>query len=74
MDTPEYNIQNRVRKFDMNKLTPAEADMLSEQIGTKLREMVDRTIEEANKFLKIYGMKAKMQVALEPLEQEPKGE
>lgn len=74
MDIPEYNLKNRIRKVDMEKLTPEQAEELSNQIGAKLRELIDKTVEEANNFLKIYGMKAKMQVALEPLEQEPKGE
>lgn len=74
MDASGYNLKDRVRKVDMTKLTPEEADILSEQIGTKLRELVDRTVEEANTFLKIYGMRSKMQFALEQIEQEPKGQ
>lgn len=68
------NISERTRKVDMTKLTKEEADLLGEQIGAKVREKVDKTIDEINAFLKIYGMSAKMQVALEPIEKEVKGQ
>lgn len=68
MDAPEYNIKSRERKFNMKKLSQEEADQLGEQLGEKLRLMVDKTVEEANNFLKIYGLKAKMQIALESLD------
>lgn len=74
MDIPEYNVKNRIRKVDLTKLTPEQAEQLGDQIGAKIREKVDQTVEEVNNFLKIYGMKAKMQIALEPLQEEPKGE
>jgi hypothetical protein len=73
MRISEYNVKDRVRKFNMSKLTKEEADQLGEQIGDKLRVLVDETVEKANNFLKIYGMKAKMQVALESLDEESKG-
>lgn len=60
------------RKINMNALTNDEADKLSEQIGAKIRKKVDKTVEEVNTFLKDYGMKAVMQIALAPLETESK--
>ena len=58
----------------MNEIKEDQVDQLSEQIGEKIRKMVDRTVIKANKFLKLYGIKAKMQIALEPLnEDESKG-
>lgn len=74
MTLAEYNLQNRERKFDMSKLTPEEADSLGLQINEKVQVTSNRILEELNKFLKIYGIQAKVQVALEEIKKEPQGE
>ena len=62
----------KIQKVDISKLSRDEADKLGDQIGEKIRKKVDKTVEEVNAFLKIYGMKAMMQVAIEPLKNESK--
>jgi hypothetical protein len=66
-------MDNRVRKVDIDKLTPEQADNISEQIGEKLREMIDDTVSKANRMLNIYGFNCKMQFLIEPIQQ-PKQE
>lgn len=67
MDAIEYNLKNRVRKVDTSKLSPEAAESIAQQINVKVVETGDRIIAELNNFLKIYGLTAKVQVALEEL-------
>lgn len=62
----------KIRRINLDNLTEAEADKLGDQIGERIRKKVDKTVEEVNAFLKSYGMKAMMQIAIEPLKQESK--
>jgi hypothetical protein len=55
----------RTRKVDVETLSEEQLNNLMAQIGNKLVRMVDKTVEEANKMLAIYGMKSKMQLVLE---------
>lgn len=55
---------NRERKVDVTKMSTEQVDVLAEQIGIKLRELSDKAVEEANEFLKIYGLTVKMQLVL----------
>ena len=55
----------RTRKVDVENLSEEQLNNLMAQIGNKLVRMVDKTVEEANKMLAIYGMKSKMQLVLE---------
>lgn len=69
-------MESRVRKIDVDKLSPEQADSLSEQIGEKLRKIIDQACTEANRITEIYGMQVKMQFLIEKLDQpnEIKGE
>lgn len=62
------DVHSRKRSFDINKLSPEDADRLSNEIGAKVREICDAACTEANKILNIYGMKALMEIAIAPLE------
>lgn len=57
-------LQERKRSFDISKLTPEDADALSTQIGQRVTEICDKAVAEANRLLNIYGMEAKMQIAI----------
>jgi hypothetical protein len=56
----------RERKVDVSGLSEEQLQSLMEQIGLKLVDMTSATVEKANKMLAVYGLKAKMQIALEP--------
>lgn len=56
---------NRERKIDISKLPSEEVDLISKQIGEKIKEICDKACEEANKILAIYGMKSKMQIVID---------
>lgn len=58
-------MKHRERHIDVSNLSIEEADQLSGQIGGKVREMVDETVEKVNRLLGIYGLKAKMQIVIE---------
>ena len=56
---------DRKRSVDTNALSDEQVELLQEQIGTKVRDLVDATIEKANKILNIYGLQAKMQIIIQ---------
>jgi len=55
----------RKRSVDISTLNEEQVELLQEQIGIKIRELVDGTIEKANKILNIYGLQAKMQIVIQ---------
>jgi hypothetical protein len=57
---------DRKRSIDIEKIDSKDIDLLSQQLGEKVRIIVDDAVEKANKLLNIYGLQAKMQIALEP--------
>lgn len=67
-------LNERKRTFDVEKLTLEEADSLSEQIGNKVKDICDEAVKKANKILNIYGLKAKMAIQIEGLQEEQKEE
>ena len=54
---------NRERKVDVEKIENIEE--ISEKITQKITEITDEAVKKANKLLNIYGMTAKMQIAIE---------
>lgn len=51
-------------KFDIDKLTPDEAERLGSQIGETIRQITDKAVEDANRLLSVYGLEAKMQIII----------
>ena len=62
----------RERKLDISKLPAEQVDVISKQIGEKIRQICDKAVEEANTLLNVYGMKAKMQIVVEHPDLKPK--
>ena len=62
---------NRERSADLTKLDAKQADELSIQLGEKVRQMVDEAAGKINNLLKIYGMSAKFEVAIQGNNQQP---
>jgi hypothetical protein len=56
---------NRKRSVDVNKLDTEQVEQLIEQISKKILVMVDETVAQANKMLNVYGLEAKMQIAIQ---------
>jgi fructose-1,6-bisphosphatase/sedoheptulose 1,7-bisphosphatase-like protein len=63
---------DRERFFDINKLSEQEAEALATQLGNKTREMADEAAEKMNKLLNVYGMKAKFQLVILPINEPDK--
>lgn len=55
---------DRERKVNVEQLTLEQADLLSVQLGEKVKEINDKAIAEANRILNIYGMEAKMAIVI----------
>lgn len=64
------NLQERKRSFNINSLSAEAAQKLSDDIGAKVRQFCDEAVEKANKILNVYGMKAQMQIVIEPTHSE----
>ena len=64
------------RDFDLEKLEANQVDTLSQQIGEKLRIIIDDACNKANQIVNIYGMQVKMQFLIEKIDlnAESKGE
>ena len=60
--------QDRVRKVDVNKMEAEQVDVVAQQVGDKVKDICDDACIKANNILKIYGLQAKMQFLLEPLD------
>ena len=52
----------RKRKVDVEKIE--NLDEITEKITNKVTSITDKAVEEVNKLLNIYGMEAKMQIAI----------
>ena len=50
------NINDRIRKVDIESKTPEEIDALGVQLGDKTKEIIDDAVNSANKLLGIYGL------------------
>jgi vacuolar-type H+-ATPase subunit H len=57
---------DRTRQVNAENLTDEQLQELSEQLGTKLKEICDKACEEANRILTVYNMKALMQFDIKP--------
>lgn len=56
--------------LNINKLSPEQVNSLSEEIGSKVRDMVDNSVIQINSYLKSYNLKIKMVAVLD--ENKPK--
>jgi hypothetical protein len=65
---------DRSRKVDLESLSVEQVDQLSNQIGSKLREIIEQAALEANRIANVYGMQVKLAVQFSPLEEEEKKE
>lgn len=56
---------NRKRSVNVNTLSAEQVEQLTEQISKKILVLVDETVAQANKMLNVYGLEAKMQIAIQ---------
>jgi len=61
------DLQSRERKVDIAKLDNEQLDILSAQIGEKVRAICDEAAGKVNAILKIYGASAKIAIAFDGL-------
>lgn len=56
-------MEDRKRKVDVEKID--NVDEVSEKITEKITNITDEAVNKVNKLLNIYGMEAKMQIAID---------
>lgn len=61
--------KRRKRKVNVEKLDDKTVNNLEIELSKKVTEICDKACEDANKLLNIYGLQAKMQIALEEKKQ-----
>lgn len=59
---------DRKRQVNIDQLNEEQIQVLIDQLGIKVRTMVDETCERANKILNVYGMQLKLEVVIQPKE------
>lgn len=60
----------RQRKVDINKLNQEQADEIQAELSRKIKDICDNACEEANKYLKVYGLKAIMLIDIKEINRE----
>jgi len=62
------DLKDRKRSIDVNKLTEEQLVEIQTLLGDKIRKIVDIACEDANKLLNVYGLRTKMEIVLEEME------
>ena len=55
---------DRKRRIDLDKIDLNSITELTNKLTAKVTDITDEAVEKANKILNIYGMEAKMQIAI----------
>lgn len=55
---------NRERKINVDKMSNEELEALQAKLTDKISTIVNDAVSEANKYLKIYGMEARMHLEI----------
>lgn len=57
---------DRKRQVNVDKLNEEQIQVLIDQLGLKIRNMIDETCDRANQILNVYGMCVKLEVVIQP--------
>lgn len=60
-------MSKRERKVDLNTMSTEEVDILSIQLGNRLKQICEEAAEKANAVLNIYGANCKIAIAFDQL-------
>jgi hypothetical protein len=63
------DMSKRERKVDVNNMSADEVDVLSVQIGDRIKAICDEAAAKANAILNIYGANCKIAIAFDQLPQ-----
>jgi hypothetical protein len=55
---------NRQRKINVEKMSNEELEVLQAKISNKIISIVNNAVNEANKYLNVYGMEARMHLEI----------
>lgn len=58
---------DRERSVNVDNMSSEEVDVLSIQLGNKIKAICDEAVEKANAILNIYGANAKMMIEINQL-------
>jgi hypothetical protein len=60
----------RIRKVDVEKLSDQDLKNVEDMISKKMKEITEKAIVEANRYLNVYGYEAIMAIQFKPKEEE----
>ena len=69
-----YNMIDRKKKVDLEKMTIETLDETSKQLGNKVNLILMEALEKSNAILNIYGLKLEMGWEITPISTDTKGE
>ena len=57
--------KRKVSREQLEQMSKEQLQKIEEKLGGKIRELIDSTVNKANKLLGIYGLQVKMQFLIE---------
>jgi len=66
----DNGIIDRERKVNVKNINDDQLELLIAEISKKITKMVDSVCDKANRMLNVYGLQAKMQIAIQPIEKD----
>lgn len=61
---------DRIRRIDVEKLSDEDCKNIEDGLSKKIKEITEKAVSEANKYLNVYGMKAVMVIEFKPMEEQ----
>ena len=65
-------MKDRVRKVNVSKMTKDQLKEVETNLAAKVNEIVQKAIDDANKYLSVYSMNAKMIIEINEIAKETK--
>ena len=65
-------LKDRERKIDIQKLSPAQAEELSLQIGQVIGNIMNEANTKCNQILNVYGLQTQIQYNILKIDEKPK--
>lgn len=58
----------RIKKVDLESVSEEQFEIIQEMLNKKMTEIVNKAVSDANKYLNVYGIQARMVLELKPVQ------
>jgi hypothetical protein len=62
---------SRERKVDISAMSVEQVDLIAQNLGVKVNEILQKAKDEAEKYLKVYGLTLDLSYNIQSSEQQP---